>query len=148
MDDELIVQRSWWNKNWKWFLPVSMLILIVAAVFFSSGIAVITNNYAQAYSDEDLYQDALKHVQSNPKAVEVLGEIQPIDKLAILEGEVQYSNNNQRVNSTIRIVGMKGKARMHILANRVQGKWNYERILVRIKSPSEKRQHIPIISAK
>ncbi|MGO2358612.1 MAG: cytochrome c oxidase assembly factor Coa1 family protein [Mesonia sp.] len=148
MHDELIEQKSWWKKNWKWFLPVSMLILILTAVLFSSGIGGITNNYAQAYSDQELYQDALEHVKSNSRVIEVLGEIEPIDKLTILEGEVQYSNNNQRVNSTIRIVGSKGKARMDILANRMHGKWNYETIKLRIKNPPEKRQSINIIPAE
>jgi len=148
MNDELIEQKSWWKKNWKWFLPVSMIILIVIAVLFSSGIGGVTNNYAQAYSDQELYQDALEQVKSNSRVTEVLGEIEPIDKLAILEGEVQYSNNNQSVNSSIRIVGSKGKARMDILANLVQGKWNYEEIKVRIKNPPEKRQSISVIPAE
>ncbi|MGO3155378.1 cytochrome c oxidase assembly factor Coa1 family protein [Mesonia sp.] len=148
MHDELIEQKSWWKKNWKWFLPVSMLILILTAVLFSSGIGGITNNYAQAYSDEDLYQDAIEQVKSNSKAIEVLGEIQPIDKLAILEGEVEYSNQNQSVSSSIRIVGSKARGRIDILANRVQGKWNYEKIKLRIKSPPEKKQSINIIPAE
>lgn len=148
MNDELRKQKSWWKKNWKWFLPVSMIILIVVAILSSSGVGGIANNYAQAYSDQELYQDALEHVKSNSRVIEVLGEIEPIDKLAILEGEVQYSNNNQRVNSTIRIVGSKGKAKMDILANRVQGKWNYQKILVRVKSPPEKKQNINIIAVE
>lgn len=74
----------------------------------------------------------------------MLGEIEPIDKMAIVEGQVQYSNNNTTVNSTIRINGSKGKARMDISANKVKNKWSYSKIHIRIKNPLEKRQTIKI----
>lgn len=113
--------------------------------FFSSGIGGIATDLAQAYADTELYENALETVNSNERVIELLGDIERIDKMAILEGQVDYSNENQTVNSTVRIVGTKGKGRMDILADRVNGEWNYSKITVRIKNPPEKKQTIRII---
>jgi len=122
MNNDLIKQRSWWKRNWKWFVPVTGMILISIVIFFSSGMGGIATNLAQAYSDKELYENALEKAKSNPQVVDLIVEIEPIDKMAILEGEVEYSNDNKTVNSTIRIIGSKGKARMDISANRVNDK--------------------------
>ena len=147
MNTELIEQKSRWKRNWKWFVPICGVLLILTIVI-SSGIGGIGADLAKAYSDTELYKDALDKVKSEQKVLELLGEIEPIGKLAILEGEVRYTNNNQTVNSTIRIKGTKGKARMDILANRINNAWEYKKINVRIKNPPEKKQTIEIIKAE
>ena len=147
MNNELIKQKSWWNRNWKWLVPVSGILLIFA-ILISSGMGRIGADLAKAYSDTELYENALKKAKSNQKVTELLGEIKPIDKLAILEGEVHYTNDNRTVSSTIRIKGSKGKARMDIIADRINNKWSYKKINVRIKNPPEKKQTIEIIKTE
>lgn len=148
MDNELIEHKSWWKQNRKWFVPVCGMFLIAVYIFFSSGTSGITTDIVQAYNDTDLYENALKKAASDPRVKDMLGEIAPIDKMAIIEGQVQYSNNNKTVNSTIRINGSKGKARMDISANKVKNKWSYSKINIRIKNPPEKRQTIEIKTAE
>ena len=144
MNNELIKPKSWWNKNWKWLVPISGLVLVLIIFIFSIGISGVATDFAQAYSETELYENAIEKVNSEPKVNEILGEIEPIDKLAILEGEVKYSNANNTVNSTVRIIGTKGKARMDITADRINNEWNYSKINVRIKKPADKKQTIEI----
>jgi predicted negative regulator of RcsB-dependent stress response len=148
MNNELIEQKSWWKRNWKWFVPLSGILLIIISVFISSGMGGIGADLAQAYSDTELYENALEKVKSDQKVTELLGEIEPIDKLAILEGAVQFTNNNQTVNSTIRLKGTKGKAKMDITADRINNEWEYKIINVRIKNPPERKQTIEIIKTE
>ena len=148
MNNELIEQKSWWKRNWKWFLPISGLIVIFIAIFFSSGMSGAVTNLAQAYADTELYENALEKVKTDQRATELLGEIEPIDKLAILEGSVGYSDDNKTVNSSIRLTGKKLVARMDITATRINNKWNYKKINIRIKNPPEKRQTIEIVNAE
>tara|TARA_Y100001934_G_C11956515_1_gene587424 strand:+ start:205 stop:651 length:447 start_codon:yes stop_codon:yes gene_type:complete len=148
MNNELIEQKNWWKRNWKWFVPVCGIILISITVFLSSGMGGITTDFAQAYADTELYENALIKVNADEKVNELLGEIEPLGKMAILEGQTEYSNDNQKVNSTVRIIGTKGKARMDITADRINGKWNYSKINVRIKNPPEKKQTIEINTAE
>lgn len=144
MNNELIEQKTWWKRHWKWFVPVCGVILISIAVLFSSGMGGIVTDFAQAYSDTELYEKALKKAESDQRVTELLGDIQPIDKMAILEGQTEYSNNNQTVNLTVRIIGTKGKAQLDISADRENNTWIYSKINVRIKSPPEKKQTIEI----
>ena len=148
MNNELIEQKSWWKQNWKWFVPISGVILISITAFLLSGMGGITTDFAQAYADTELYKNALEKVNTNQKVNELLGEIEPLGKMAILEGQTEYSNDNQTVNSTVRIIGTKGKARMDITAEKLNSEWNYSKINVRIKNPPEKKQTIEIIKAK
>ena len=147
MNNELIEQKNWWNNNWKWFIPMSVISLILA-VFISSDMGAIGADLTKAYSDKQLYENALLKVKSNQKVIELIGEIEPIDKLAILEGEVKYTDDNRTVNSSIRIKGSTGKGRMDIIADRVNNEWKYKIINIRIKNPPEKKQTIEIIKTQ
>ena len=146
MNNELITHNSWWKRNWKWLGSTSVLFIVLIAMVLYSGIGKMGKDLAQAYSDEELYQNALNQLQSHPKVIELLGEIEPIDQLAILEGEVHYTNENKTVNSSIRLKGAKGNARMDITAIKNNAGWEYKIIKVRIKNPPENKQTIEIVN--
>jgi hypothetical protein len=146
MNNELIEQKSWWKKNWKWVVSVGGVFLFLITFSISTGLLGISADIAQAYSDTQLYDKALDQVKSDERVIELLGEIQPIDKLAILEGSVEYSNDNKTVKSSIRLVGTKGRAALDIIADRLDNKWHYRKINLRIKKPIENKQTIEILS--
>ena len=146
MNNELITNNSWWKRNWKWLVSTSMLFIVLIAMVLYSGMGKIGKDLAQAYTDEELYERALDQLKSHPKVIELLGEISPIDQLAILEGEVHYTNENKKVNSTIRLKGTKGNARMDITAIKNNTEWEYKIINVRIKNPPENKQTIEIVN--
>ena len=148
MNNELIEHKSWWKRHWRWLVPLSSIILILIGIFFSSGMDGSAIDLAQAYTDAELYENALEKVKSDDRVIEILGDIQPIDKMAILEGQVDYSNKNTTVNSTIRIIGKKAKARLDISAVRIKNDWNYTKINIRIKNPPEFKQTIEISTAE
>ena len=140
-------QKNWWKLHWKWVLPVAGLIALLISTYFTSGLSKIGTDFAQAYTDTELYDEALKKVNSHPKVTNLLGKLEPLDKLAILEGEVHYTNNNQDVTSSVRISGDKGKAMMDIKAYKSKDVWIYTKIKVRLKTPPENKQSINIYTA-
>ncbi|AFL79959.1 hypothetical protein Aeqsu_0447 [Aequorivita sublithincola DSM 14238] len=144
MNNELIEQKSLWQRNWKWFIIASGILLISIGIFFSSGMDGISADLVQAYADPELYKNAIEKANADQRVLELIGEIQPIDKLAIVEGQVVYSNNNTTFNSSIRVVGSKGKAMIDIVANLINDAWSYKKIQIRIKTPPEKKQTIEI----
>jgi predicted negative regulator of RcsB-dependent stress response len=138
MNNEVHSNKSWFKTNRKWIFLISILgLLIFFWIIIKSAIDGNVADYAKAYSDKTLYINALEKVKANPKAVEILGEINPIDELAILEGEVKYSNKGNSVESSIRIKGNKNKAKMDILADKFDNQWIYKKINLRIKSTKE-----------
>ncbi|WP_432412411.1 cytochrome c oxidase assembly factor Coa1 family protein [Rasiella sp. SM2506] len=148
MNNELLQKKSWWKRNWKWLVGFSALLLISTIIFFTSNMESITTNLVQAYADPELYENALKKVKADKRVTELLGDIQPIDKLAILEGQVAYSDHANTVQSTVRIIGDKGKANMDISAERINTIWKYTKINIRIKNPPENKQTIEIDTAE
>lgn len=148
MNNELIQQKSWWKNNWKWLIPAVGILLISIVLFLSSGLGAITADFTKAYTDTQLYEKALGKVKSDKRVIEILGEIEPIDNFAIMEGSVKYSDDNKTVNSSIRITGAKGKAKMDITANLINNNWDYEKINLRISEPIEKKQTIEIITTE
>ena len=148
MSNELLEHKSLVKRNLKWLISASVLIVFSVLIFFSSGLDGITADLTKAYTDTELYENALEKVKSDERIVEILGEIDAIDKFAILEGSVKYSSDSKTVNSSIRIKGVKGKGMMDITANRIGSKWGYEKINFRIEKPFEDKQTIEIIKTK
>lgn len=144
MNNDLVEEKSWGKRNWKWLIPLSGIVLISFGIFFSSGMDGVATDLAQAYSDTKLYEHAIDKINADKRVSDLLGEIKPMDKLAILEGQVEYSNENKTIQSTIWIVGSKGRAKMDISADWINKKWSYTKINVRIKNPSENKQTIQI----
>ena len=141
MNNELIVKKSWWTNNWKWFLPISLLFfLLLFGFLLSSNIVGNITNIAQGYSDPSLYKKAIVLANSNKRVQELIGIIEPIDQFAILEGNTIYSNNNNTVALSIRVKGKKGKEKMDILADRKGAIWYYKKINIRVKEPKEEIQ--------
>lgn len=146
MNNELLEQKSWWKRHWKWLVSVFVLLFLCSVLFFTSGMGSVTTDLAQAYAQPQLYENALEKVRSNEKVKKLLGEIEPIDQLAILEGAVHFSDNNKTVNSSIRVIGSKGKAIMDLVAAKPDTTWIYKELSIRIKKPASKKQKISIIS--
>lgn len=139
MNNELIPQKSWWQSNWKWFVPV-FIVVIISIGFLSAITKGNSTDIVQAYSETSLYENAIAKAKTNQRVVKVLGEIEPIDKLAILEGNAIYSNNNNTVTTSIRIKGSNGKAKLDIIANKNGNDWIYKKITIRINNPKEEIQ--------
>jgi len=104
----------------------------------------VASDLTKAYSDNQLFEGAIKKANANPKVVEYLGKLEPLDRMAILEGQIQYQNKNQTVTSSVRIIGAKGKARMDFEAYKINTEWIYTDINVRIRKPVENKQTIEI----
>ena len=138
MDNELIAEKSWWKKNWKWVLPLSGC--IAACTFVVISLITGVTDLAQAFADPSLYQNALAEANKNEQVILSLGKLGPIDKLAIAEGNAVYSDNNRTVAATVRVSGEKGKGKMDISADKTNGKWQYKNIRIRIKKTGEKIQ--------
>jgi len=138
MDNELIPTASWWKTNWKWFVPTCIVLFTIAATLLATiSIDDTASNFAQAYSEDSLYTKAIEKVNANHRAKTILGEIEPIGKLAILEGDAKYTNDNTSVEITVRIEGSKANGKMDISAYKNGTQWEYKRITIRIKQPKE-----------
>lgn len=135
MKKSLLNHKSWWRRNAKWLFPL-ILIFITGIYLLLSG-AVSFGDYAKAYADMPVYQNALEQAKQNSRVTVALGDIKPIDKMTIAEGAVKYTDNYQAMTATITIKGSKNKGKLDIAAHKTDGQWQYDKIGVRIKEPKE-----------
>ncbi|KFF06611.1 cytochrome c oxidase assembly factor Coa1 family protein [Flavobacterium reichenbachii] len=131
MDNELITEKNWWQRNWKWLLPLSAVLL-----FFTFLITFNFNNLgdlAQSYTDSSLYQNAINIANKNDEVKAHLGKLDPVDKIAVLEGSSTYSNDKSKVNITFRVSGKKQNGKMDLTAEKNGKNWEYKKISIRLK---------------
>ncbi|MFT5848584.1 MAG: hypothetical protein ACJARX_001165 [Psychroserpens sp.] len=144
MNDITMQHKNWLQHHWKWLIPV-VVITSGILLFIFSGLSGVTTDISKAYMEKDLFNNAFEKVQHHKAASDVLGALEPTDKLAILEGAVNYSNNNQSVNASIRIVGSKARGKIDITADKINSIWVYQLIKVRVKKPVDKKQTIEVL---
>lgn len=135
MENDWIEKESWFKRNWKWFLPSVFLSIFLIGLAATSTSQEGITDIAEAYSDHLLFEKAIEKANRNPDILENIGKIEPIDKLAILEGTVMYSNNHNTVNLSVRVNGAKRKGKLNISAIKKGTEWVYQKIAVRTKKP-------------
>ena len=140
------MKLTWLNKNYKWLVPVLTIFIIITYLLASSNLGKTSTDLAQAYADTELYQEAINKANRNTRVLELIGEIQPVGKMTILNGEVQYSDNDQKVTSTVKVQGSKDNAKLDLSAYRNGDVWVYELINLRIDKSGDNAQSIEIIN--
>jgi hypothetical protein len=135
MSNETSEDKSWLKRNWKWFVPFSFLLVLLAVLLLGS--AGNASNFATAFKDEVLYKKAIEKCNDNEQVQKVLGRLSDVDKMAILESTVDYRNNNQKVKLSVRVNGKKGKGKMDVIADKIRGEWHYSLVKIRMKNPKQ-----------
>ncbi len=139
----MVNQQSWIKRNWKWLLSLIVLMILSLSLFFTLTAGHLSD-FTKAYLEPQLFKGAVELAQKNENVSELLGEIEPINKMAILEGDVVYSNQGNKVEFSVKIDGTNRKARIDVIANKNKNVWEYEKITIRIKNPPENRQTIKV----
>ncbi|MCZ8229044.1 cytochrome c oxidase assembly factor Coa1 family protein [Flavobacterium sp.] len=141
MENNNIEGSSWAKRNWKWLLPATITILFLT---FYAIIPVLSNEAPQiikAYSDTKVFEKAIEIANANSEVKTTIGTIEAIDKLAILEGNIVYANNDTSIASTIRVKGNHNQGKMDFTANKKGSEWIFQKITVRCKN-AEKVIHV------
>ncbi len=145
----LIEHKSWFKRNFKWFIPLSIVLVFVLGLLFSSQLGRNIAGIAKVYSESSVCDNALEIAKKDEKVIQILGELQPLGKLAILEGAHNYSNDYNTLDITVDVKGSKMeskfRSKMDISADRNGDEWIYKTINIRIKEPEDLKQTIEII---
>jgi TonB family protein len=111
------------GRNWKWMLPVGCLGLIFGLVVLIGGIVYVAMS---AIKSSEVYQGALKVVQTHPVAVERLG--QPVKDGWFVKGNVQFRNSSGSAHLEIPVSGPKNSGTLYVNASSEDGPWMYEKL--------------------
>lgn len=125
--------RTWWQRNWKWFVPAACLgALALFAAFITLFITIVFG----IVKSSDVYKDALATAQSHPAVVKALGS--PIEAGIFVMGSINVSGPSGKANLAIPISGPNGKGTIYARASKVAGRWTFSQLVVEIKENKER----------
>jgi len=127
-------QRSWFGRNWWWFVPGVILLPILACGGCFLGFRAFKIAHTKASPP---YQQALAAVQDSPEVQEALG--QPIeDTTWVPTGELTVDNNRGEANLIFQVAGPKGSATVSFNARMVGGTWGLNELVVTVDQTGER----------
>lgn len=126
------LRKSWWDRNWKWFVPTGCLTLVVLFCLF---IGLIFTVVMGSMKSSDAYKQAVAKARANPTVVAKLGT--PIAEGRWVSGNINVANDSGNADLLIPISGPRGKAVVHAVATKSAGKWEFSRLSVVIEGDSE-----------
>ncbi len=133
MNNELVPQPSWWKRNWKWVVPVGgcLTMLILIGAFVGSLFYGVTS----MFEDSTPYEYAFEKINNDEKMVELMGL--PIEKDGMVQGTINWNNNEKNADMKIPISGPKGSGTLYIKATGEGDQWIYHEIRVVVKDSEE-----------
>ena len=131
---------SWWNRNGGWLTALTSvgclgLLAGSCALFVGGAFGFIRSSH--------VYQHALHRAQSHPTVIAALGE--PIEPGWYLSGDFEFSDHSGSADFRFPISGPRGRGTLHVLARRVEGQWEFERLEVEVKG---QRQRIRLLASE
>jgi len=124
---------TWWQRNWKWFVPVGCVGLL--AIFTGFVVLIVTIVFGMMKSS-DVYKDALAAARAEPAVEMALGT--PIQAGLFVMGNINISGSSGQADLAIPISGPDDEATIYAVAEKSAGRWTFSTLVVEIKTTGEK----------
>jgi len=121
-------QPSWWNRNWKWFVPTGCLFIVLLTV---ASVAALTSFVFGMMKSSDAYEHALATARANPVVVEALGS--PITEGFFISGEVNVNGASGKADLAIPVSGPKASGTIFVDARKSAGAWTYATLVLEVE---------------
>jgi len=126
------VRPNWFSRNWKWFIPVSVLTLLLLAASFVGAVLVLVET---SFQHSDFYTQALAKARANPQVAEKIGR--PLKAGWMASGNANTSGSSGDADISFPLSGPKGKGTLHLVAKKTAGVWKLETLQVEIEGEAE-----------
>jgi hypothetical protein len=128
-----IRKLNWWQRNWKWFVPLGCVTVAMLFLMFVGSILVIVFS---AMKSTDVYKEALARAKTDPAVIEALGS--PIKDGFLISGNTNVNGATGESNLAIPISGPKGKGTIYVSATKTLGQWNFSGFVVEVGQTHER----------
>ena len=127
MSTPVPAQPGWWQRNWKWCVPVlGALLLALSVAVVLGGVALLLG----AIKSSGAYQHALARAQSDPAVIAALGE--PIRAGWFVQGNISTSGASGDADLAIPLDGPRADGTLYVVAEKRAGEWRYETLAVNV----------------
>jgi hypothetical protein len=126
-------QKSWWSRNWAWFLPMGCLGLLLSCGCLGALIAGFT---LKSIRDTGVFAEALTQTKQSPEAREVLGE--PIEADWKFQGSVSTENGRGSAHLAIPVHGPRAAGTLQVEAyKRDEDSWTFTTLRLEVPDHPE-----------
>ncbi len=119
-DPSVQPSRGWWSRNWRWFVPVGSVVVVLGGVGFFVAIFALVFGMMK---NTEVYETALFEAQTNPAVIEHLGN--RIEDGLIFTGNMEVNPSSGYADIVIPISGQKGSGSLYVQAEKIAGSWQY-----------------------
>lgn len=126
-------QRNWWDRNWKWFLPVSIVGVVALIAAFITAVLFFVLGMMRS---SGAYAEAVTHARSSPEVQQLLGE--PIEEGYFVAGSIQVEGQSGQASLAVPLHGPKGQATLFVEANKALGQWHFTTMVVELKDTGDR----------
>ena len=123
---------TWWQRNWKWFVPVCL----GSVVLFAGFIVLILTIVFGMMKSSDAYKDALAMARANPYVQDALGS--PFEEGLLVAGNINISGSSGYADLAIPVSGPDGSGTIYVVASKSAGQWTFLKLVVGIKATNER----------
>ena len=131
--------KSWFSRNWKWFIPTLILGLVLLLALFVGGL--LTFVFGLLKSSEP-YQHPVAVASSNPDVVRELGA--PISPAWYVSGSVSVSGSSGEADLDIPLHGSLHSGTLYVIAKKTDGVWKYTKLRVFVEGHESPIELLPI----
>ena len=124
---------TWWQKNWKWFVPVGCLGLLA---IFTGFVALLVTIVFGMMKSSDVYKDALAMARAEPAVEMALGT--PIEEGLFVMGNINISGSSGQADIAIPISGPHDKGTIYAVAEKSAGQWTFSVLVVEIETTGDR----------
>ena len=124
---------TWWQRNWKWFVPVGCLGLL--AIFTGFVVLIVTIVFGMMKSS-DVYKGALAQAKADPAVEMALGT--PIEEGLFVMGNINISGSSGEADLAIPISGPDDEATIYLVAEKSASRWIFSTLVVEIKTTGDR----------
>jgi hypothetical protein len=118
---------GWWQRNWKWCVPVLAALLLALFAAFVFGIVALVFGAIKSSSP---YQHAVTRAQTDPAVIAALGE--PIRSGWFVQGNISVDGASGSADLAIPLDGSRADGTLYVVAEKHAGEWRYETLAVNV----------------
>ena len=126
-------KKGWFNRNWRWFIPVGAVSFILTLAAFAGAIVLFVMG---AIKSTDVYQEALIKAKSDAVVLRELGE--PVEAGWLISGSIEMNNSSGQADIKIPISGPRNSGTIHAVATKKDEIWSFSILEVEIKGQTQK----------
>jgi len=124
---------NWWSRNWKWFVPVGCVTMVLLCVLFVAGIVGVV--FASLRNSE-IVRQSIAQAERNPEVALTLGT--PLKPGLLVSGNISLSGSSGNADVSIPVSGPRGKGTIYCVARKSAGQWQYDKLEIELPNHAER----------